>query len=60
MDAIQLAKDDPAFEYKPPVDVIQWFIGTCENASAKHVSDIILSLVGFCTLLVASALTCDL
>ena len=51
MDAIQLAKSDPAFDYKPPVDVIQWSIGTCESASARHVSDAILSLVSSFTLL---------
>ena len=45
MDAIQLAKNNPAFDYKPPVDLIQWSIGTCENASAKRISDCILSLV---------------
>ncbi|MCJ1347657.1 hypothetical protein MMC31_005885 [Peltigera leucophlebia] len=43
MDAIQLAKRDPASGYKPPVDIIQWSIGTCKNASARDVSDAILS-----------------
>lgn len=45
MDAIELAKTDPAFDYKPPADVIQWSVMTCENATAQSVSDAILSLV---------------
>lgn len=45
MDAIELAKTDPAFDYKPPADVIQWSVMTCENATAQNVSDAILSLV---------------
>lgn len=45
MDAIELSKTDPAFDYKPPVDVIQWSIMACENATALEVSDAILSLV---------------
>lgn len=52
MDAIQLAKSDPAFDYKPPVDIIQWSIGTCKNASAKHLSDAVLSTVSSFILLV--------
>ena len=45
MDAIQLAKSDPALDYQPPADLIQWGIGTCKNASPKDISEAVLSLV---------------
>lgn len=45
MNAVQLAKTDPALDYKPPADVIQWTVGTCENHKAIDISDAILSLV---------------
>ena len=60
IDAIQFPKIDPAFDYKPPADIIQWSIGTCKNASAKHVSDAILSTVSSFILLIARVLTCHL
>lgn len=60
MDAVQLAKSDPTFDYKPPVDIIQWSIGTCKNASAKHVADAILSTVSSSILLIARILTCNM
>lgn len=53
MDAIELTKNDPAFDYKPPVDVIQWSIMTCENATALHISDALLSLVSSFILFIA-------
>lgn len=60
MDAFQLAKRDPALDYKPPVDIIQWGISTCKNASAKHLSDAILSTVSSFILLIAHVLACHL
>lgn len=60
MDAIQLAKTDPAFDYKPPADVIQWSVGACENHKAADISDAILSLVSLLILLIAFLLKCYL
>lgn len=45
IDAIKLAKTDPAFDYTPPADVIQWSVGACEDHNASDISDAILSLV---------------
>lgn len=53
MDAIQLAKSDPAFDHKPPEDLIQWGIGTCKNASVRDISEAILSMVSSFILFVA-------
>lgn len=56
MDAIKLAQTDPAFDYKPPADVIQWSIMACENATAQSISDAILSLVSLFILSIACVL----
>ncbi|MCJ1349125.1 hypothetical protein MMC31_007361 [Peltigera leucophlebia] len=44
LNAIQLAKRDPAFDYKPPMAIVHWVIGTCKNQRVKDISEAILAL----------------
>lgn len=45
IDEIRRKKEDPGREYEAPLDIMQWIIVVCPDASADDISDIILSLV---------------
>lgn len=46
IDAIKRQKEDPEFEYEAPMDIMQWIISACPDASAEEIAALILSLVG--------------
>lgn len=46
IDAVRRQKKDPEFEYKAPMDIMQWIISACPDGSAEEIAALILSLVG--------------
>ena len=42
---IQRDKTDPKFSYQPSLDIMQWIIGTCPDATATEVANAILCVV---------------
>lgn len=47
IDELRKKREDPGREFEAPLDVLQWVILACLDASAEEIADIILSLVGF-------------
>lgn len=45
IDAVKRQKKDPEFEYEEPMDIMQWIISACPDASAEEIAALILSLV---------------
>lgn len=46
IDAVKRQKEDPEFEYEAPMDIMQWIISACPDASAEEIAALVLSLVG--------------
>lgn len=46
IEALKRQKKDPEFKYEAPMDIMQWIISTCPDASAEEIAALVLSLVG--------------
>ena len=46
IDAVKRREKDPGFDYEAPMDIMQWIISACPDASAEEIAALVLSLVG--------------
>lgn len=47
IDRIRRKREDPGMEYEEPMDIMQWVILACPDASTEEIAAVLLSAVGF-------------
>lgn len=59
IDRIRRKRDDPGREYEEPMDIMQWAILACPDASTEEIAAVLLSAVGFFVLYLSYLVYCN-